>query len=63
MITSWCHGGRSRMGNIKCKDEMDLIFMLIDFTGIRNIREQDELDIGIMQSVVVQNTLMMEQKA
>jgi len=32
------------MGNIKYKDEMDLIFMLIDLTGIRNIREQDELD-------------------
>ena len=28
--------------------------MLIDLTGIRNIREQDEPDIGIMQSVVVQ---------
>jgi hypothetical protein len=30
------------------KDEMDLIYMLIDLTGIRNIREQDEPDIGIM---------------
>ena len=28
--------------------------MLIDLTGIWNIREQDEVDIGIMQSVVVQ---------
>ena len=28
--------------------------MLIDLTGIRNIREQDEPEIGIMQSVVVQ---------
>ena len=43
------------MGNIKYKDEMDLIYILIDLTGIRNIREQDEPDIGIMQSVVVQN--------
>ena len=33
---------------------MDLIYILIDLTGIRNIREQDEPDIGIMQSVVVQ---------
>ena len=33
---------------------MDLIYMLIDLTGIKNIREQDEPDIGIMQSVVVQ---------
>ena len=41
------------MGNIKYKDEMDLIYMLIDLTGIRNIREQDQPDIGIMQSVVV----------
>ena len=41
------------MGNIKYKDEMDLIYILIDLTGIRNIREQDEPDIGIMQSVVV----------
>jgi hypothetical protein len=36
------------MGNIKYKDELDLIYILIDLTGIRNIREQDELDIGIM---------------
>ena len=36
------------MGNIKYKDEMDLIYMLIDMTGIRDIREQDEPDIGIM---------------
>ena len=42
------------MGNIKYKDEMDLIYMLIDLTGIRNIREQDKVDIGTMQSVVVQ---------
>jgi hypothetical protein len=33
------------MGNIKYKDEMDLIYILIDLTGIRNIREPD---IGIM---------------
>jgi hypothetical protein len=36
------------MGNIKYKDEMDLIYMLIDLTEIKNIREQDEPDIGIM---------------
>jgi hypothetical protein len=36
------------MGNIKYKDEMDLIYMLIDMTGIRIIREQDEPGIGIM---------------
>jgi hypothetical protein len=36
------------MGNIKYNDEMDLIYMLIDLTGIRNIRKQDESDIGIM---------------
>jgi len=38
------------MGNIKnmYKDEMDLIYMLIDLTGIRNVREQDEVDIGTM---------------
>jgi hypothetical protein len=36
------------MGNIKYKDGMDLIYMLIDLIGIRNIREQDESDIGIM---------------
>ena len=42
------------MGNIKDKDEMDLIDMLIDLTGIRNITEQDEIDIGTMQTVVVQ---------
>ena len=41
------------MGNVIYKDEMDLIYILIDLTGIRNIREQDEPDIGIMQSVVV----------
>ena len=40
--------GSSRMGNIKYKDEMDLIYMLIDLIGIRNITEQDESDIGIM---------------
>ena len=40
--------GSSRMGNIKYKDELDLIYILIDMTGIRNIREQDEPDIGIM---------------
>ena len=34
------------MGNIKYKDEMDLIYMLTDLTGIRNIREQDEIGIG-----------------
>ena len=51
---TWCYSGTSRMGNIKYKDEMDLIYMLIDLTGIKNIREQDEPDIGIMQSVVVQ---------
>ena len=28
--------------------------MLIDLTGIKNIREQDEVDIGTMQTVVVQ---------
>jgi hypothetical protein len=33
------------MGNIKYKDEMELIYMLIDLTGIRNFREQDEPDI------------------
>jgi hypothetical protein len=27
---------------------MDLIYMLIDLTEIKNIREQDEPDIGIM---------------
>ena len=42
------------MGNIKDNDEMDLIDMLIDLTGIRNITEQDEIDIGTMQTVVVQ---------
>jgi hypothetical protein len=42
---TWCHSGSSRMGNIKYKDEMELIYMLIDLTGIRNIREQDEPDI------------------
>jgi len=36
------------MGNIKYKDEMDLIYMLIDLTVIRNIREQDEVDNGTM---------------
>ena len=36
------------MGNIKDKDEMDLIDMLIDLTVIRNITEQDEIDIGTM---------------
>jgi hypothetical protein len=36
------------MGNIKYKNEMDLIYMLIDLTGIRNIREQDEVGIGTM---------------
>jgi hypothetical protein len=36
------------MGNIKYKDELDLIYILIDLTGIWNIGEQDELDIGIM---------------
>ena len=51
---TWCHNGSSRMGNIKYKDEMELIYILIDLTGIRNIREQDEVDIGTMQSVVVQ---------
>jgi hypothetical protein len=34
------------MGNIKYKDEMDLIYMLIDLTGIKNIREQSRLKIG-----------------
>jgi hypothetical protein len=29
------------MGNIKYKDEMDLIYMLIDLTGIRKSREQE----------------------
>jgi hypothetical protein len=42
---TWCHSGSSRMGNIKYKDEMELIYMLIDLTGIRNIREHDEPDI------------------
>ena len=42
------------MGNIKSKDEMDLLYMLTDLTGIRNIREQDEVGIGTIQSVVVQ---------
>ena len=42
------------MGNIKYNDEMDLIYMLIDLTGIRNIREQDEVDNSTMQTVVVQ---------
>ena len=28
--------------------------MLIDLTGIKNIREQDEVNIGTMQTVVVQ---------
>ena len=42
------------MGNIKYKDEMDLIYMLTDLTGIRNIREQDEVDNSTMQTVVVQ---------
>jgi hypothetical protein len=37
------------MGNIKYKDEMDLIYMLIDMTGIRNIREQEEPDIVMME--------------
>jgi hypothetical protein len=36
------------MGNIKYKDKMNVIYMLIDLTGIRNIREQDEPEIGIM---------------
>jgi hypothetical protein len=36
------------MGNIKYKDEMNVIYMLIDMTGIRNIREQDEPEIGKM---------------
>jgi len=36
------------MGNIKYRDEIDLIYMLIDLTGITNIREQDEVDIGTM---------------
>ena len=30
------------------------IYILIDLTGVRNIREQDEPDIGKMQTVVVQ---------
>jgi hypothetical protein len=35
------------MGKNKYKDKMDLIYMLIGLTGIRNnIREQDEVDIG-----------------
>ena len=51
---TWCHSGGSRMRNIKYKDEMDLIYMLTDLTGIRNIREQDEIGIDTMQSVVVQ---------
>ena len=42
------------MGNIKYNDEMDLIYMLIDLTGIRNIRKQDEVDNNTMQTVVVQ---------
>ena len=33
---------------------MNVIYMLIDMTGIMNIREQDEPEIGKMQSVVVQ---------
>jgi hypothetical protein len=37
-----------RMGNIKYNDEMHLIYMLIDLTGIRNIREQDEVDNSTM---------------
>ena len=45
---TWCYSGSSMMGNIKYKDEMDLIYMLIDMTGIRDIREQEEPDIGIM---------------
>jgi hypothetical protein len=36
------------MRNIKYKDEMDLIYMLTDLTGIRNIREQDEIGIDTM---------------
>ena len=35
--------------------------MLVDLTGIRNIREQDEVDIGTMWQY--KHTLMMEQKA
>jgi hypothetical protein len=35
------------MGYIKYKDEME-IYILIDLTGVRNIREQDEPDIGKM---------------
>ena len=42
------------MGNIKYNDEMDLIYMLIDLTAIRNIRKQDEVDNNTMQTVVVQ---------
>jgi len=45
---TWCHSGGSKMGNLKYKDDMDLIYMLIDLTGIRIIREQDKVDIGTM---------------
>jgi hypothetical protein len=43
---TWCHSGGSRIGNIKYKDEMDLLYMLTDLTGIRNIREKDDVGIG-----------------
>jgi hypothetical protein len=39
---TWCHSGGSRIGNIKYKDEMDLLYMLTDLTGIRNIREKEK---------------------
>ena len=42
------------MGNIKDKDEMDITDLLIDLTGITNITEQDEVDIGTMETVIEQ---------
>ena len=58
---TWCHNGSSRMGNIKYKDEMDLIYMLIDLTGIRNIGEQDEVDIVVVQKHIDDEIESLEQ--
>ena len=42
------------MGNIKDKDEMVITDLLIDLTGITNITEQDEVDLGTMETVIEQ---------
>jgi hypothetical protein len=42
------------MGNIKDKVEMDITDLLIDLIGITNITEQDEVDIGTMETVIEQ---------